>query len=271
MDPVPLLVGLLSAAGAILFVVVGRTIQRRHVSPAARSAQMAFVSWWYGLAAVSAVGTVLALPGFPRDLTLFLLLTVVLLAVLCAALAGLLHYLVFLYTNRNLLPALATGYVALFALLIAFILMGQPDGFEETPRGVALHYANPVDSGPLYILVVVLFIVPPVAASLAYLSLYWKTPDPMLKRRILLVSLSIAVWFGSSVVGLAPQTQQTVWWTLTSQLISLAAAATILYAYRGLRPSHPQATGPSPAGAEGSLYEDPQRKLASVRSVVPAA
>jgi hypothetical protein len=266
MDALSLLSVLLSAAGAVLFFVVGRTIHRRHVSPEARSAQLAFVTWWYGLGAVSAVGTVLALPGFPRDLLLFLGLTIVLLAVLCAALAGLLHYLVFLYTNRNMLAALAAGYAVLFALLLAFVFGNHPDGVESTPQGPQLHYATPITTGPLYILVVVLFIVPPIVASLAYLSLYWKADDAMLKRRILLVSLSIAVWFGSSLVGLSPGARQAQWWVITSHVISLAAAATILYAYRGLRPSHPQRTHTPPSGAEQSLYEDPQRRLANVRS-----
>lgn len=271
MDAVPLLLVALSAAGAVLFFVVGRTIQKRHVSAEARSAQTAFVTWWYGLGAVSAVGTVLALPGFPRDLTLFLVLTVILLAVLCAALAGLLHYLVFLYTNRNLLAALALGYVVLFGLLVAFIFASHPDGVETTAQGPQLHYATPVDQGPLYWLVVILFIVPPIVASLAYLSLYWKADDPMLKRRILLVSLSIAVWFGSSLLGLSPGarqgTQQADWWVITSHIISLVAAATILYAYRGLRPAHPQGTQTPSAPADQSLYEGPQGKLANVRSV----
>jgi hypothetical protein len=252
----------------VLFGFVGRTIQQRHVSAQARSAQLAFVAWWYGLAAVSAVGTVLALPGFPLDLTLFLILTVVLLAVLCAALAGLLHYLVFLYTNRNLLPALAAGYVALFALLIAFILMNHPDGLERTAQGPQLHYATPIGSGPLYVLVIVLFLVPPIAASLAYLSLYWKADDRMLKRRILLVSLSIAIWFGSSLVGLAPGAQQAGWWIVTSHVISLLAAATILYAYRGLRPAKPQGARTSPSGPDSSLYESPKGRLANVRSAL---
>jgi hypothetical protein len=271
MDAIPLLSVVLSAAGAVLFFVVGRTIQKRHVSAEARSAQVAFVAWWYGLGAVSAMGTALALPGIPHDLTLFLVLTVILLAVLCAALAGLLHYLVFLYTNRNLLGALAIGYVLLFALLVVFIFASHPDSVQSTSQGPQLHYSTPVNQGPLYWGVVVLFIVPPIVASLAYLSLYWKADDPMLKRRILLVSLSIAVWFGSSLLGLAPGAregaQQADWWVITSHVISLAAAATILYAYRGLRPAHPQGTQPASSAADQSLYEGPQRKLANVRSV----
>jgi small-conductance mechanosensitive channel len=271
MDPAQAVNVVLSAVGAVLFFVVGRTIQRRHVSAGARSAQSAFVLWWYGLGAVSVVGTVLALPGFPLHLMLFLVLTVLLLGVLCAALAGLLHYLVFLYTNRNLLAALATGYVAFFALLVAFVLNNHPDGLEQTPQGPQLHYATPITTGPLYLLVLALFILPPLAASLAYLSLYWKTDDRLLKRRILLVSMSIAVWFGSSVIGLAPSAQRATWWSITSHVISLAAAATILYAYRGLKPALPQDSGSKPAGSEASLYEGPQRRVAGVRSVRPFA
>src|SRR5688500_15030852 len=129
MDAIPAVAVVLSAASAALFVLVGRTVQQRDVSRDARSAQAAFVLWWYGLAAVTVVGAVQALPGFPLDLELFLVMTVVLLFVLCAALGGLMHYLVFLYTSRNnFLPYLVVGYLAYFVVLLVYIMESGPTG-----------------------------------------------------------------------------------------------------------------------------------------------
>lgn len=270
MDAAPVAALALSVASAALFALVGRTMQRRRVSPEGRSAQLGFVAWWYGIAGVSIVGAAMAFPGFPLDVGLFLVVAFLLIGVLCAALAGLLHYLVFLYTSRNALGAIVAAYVAFFVLLIVFIGLNEPTGLQETRWGPELDYANPIDGGPLYWTVVLALIAPPVVAALAYFTLYWKARDPVLKRRILLVSLSIAVWFGSSLVGMAPGARDTDWWILTSRVIGLAAAATILYAYAGLKPSVPDQ--PSPAAAtEDSIYEGPRREVASVAPASLAA
>src|ERR1041385_1095569 len=183
----------LTVASAVPFFAVGRTIQRRDVSPEARQARTAFATWWYGLDALTAVGVLLALPGFPLDLRLFLGLTVLLLGVLCAALAGLVHYLVFLYTSRRgALPYIAAGYGAVFLLILELVREDGPVGLKSTRFGPQISYAHEVMGGPLYLTVIVLFLVPPIVAALAYLSLYWKVREPVLKRRILLVSVSIA-------------------------------------------------------------------------------
>ena len=256
----PLLAMTLSLLSAIGFALVGRTIQKREVSPQMSIGQDAFVVWWYSLAAVTLVGAFAGLPVF-HDLEAFLTLTVILLLILCVGLCGLLFYLVFLFTaRRSLLVPMAIGYAGFFMFLVWFILAGQPTGIETTEWGPELVYADPIDEGPAMWVAIALLIGPQVVASLGYLSLYWKTDDPLLRRRILLVSLSIFAWFGSSLVGTGADVAQSDWWRVTSRLIGLAAAATIYYAYTGIRPSSPANTGGVGTPPEESLYEAPPRR-----------
>src|SRR5688572_20175973 len=96
----PFLATSLSLLSALGFTLVGRTIQKRDVSPQMSIGQNAFVLWWYSLAAVTLAGTLAGLPVF-HDIEAFLTLTVMLLLILCVGLCGLLFYLVFLFTARR--------------------------------------------------------------------------------------------------------------------------------------------------------------------------
>ena len=88
-----------------------------------------------------------------------------------------------------------------------------------------------------------------------------KVDQQVQRRRILLVSLSILLWFGSSLVGTALQASQTRAWSLVSRAIGLAAAATIYYAYRGLKPDQPSPATTTPKrGDEPPMYQAPPRK-----------
>lgn len=266
MDQIRLVAFLLSAGSAALFALVGRAVQRRPVSAESRSANVGFVTWWYGIAALTVVGAVQTLPGFPLDLRLFLVLTVLLVFVLCAALVGLIHYLVFLYTSRrNILTYLVVGYLAYFAVFLAFLWQSHPIGVEAERWGPTIEYERTIDSGPLYIAVIAGLLGPPLIAAAAYLRLYRVVDDRMLKRRILLVSLSILVWFGSSLVGLTPGAEGADWWRVTSRLIGMAAAATILYAFTALQPRVPAADGSSARAKHDSFFEPPQGKAARVQ------
>jgi hypothetical protein len=257
----------LSILSAFGFLLVGRTIQKRDVSPSMRLGQDAFVVWWYALAATTILGVAGNLHWF-GDLDAYLTLTILTLLVLCAGLCGLLFYLVFLFTaKRSLLVPMAIGYAGFFLFLAWFILSGDPVGVESTTWGRTLVYAEPIEGGPKLWLALGLLIGPQLIAALGYLSLYWKVEDPLLRRRILLVSVSIIAWFGSSLVGTGADVSESDWWRLTSRLIGLAAAATIYYAYAGIRPSNPAGAGPSELPSEDSLYESPPR--GGVASVAP--
>ena len=129
-------------------------------------------------------------------------------------------------------------------------------------------YADPIESGPVYWAAILLLILPPFLAAGGYLSLYWKVDQPVQKRRILLVSLSILVWFGTALAGTGASESDV--WRIVSRLIGLAAAATILYAYTGLKPSEPAAVTTTPhKGQDPPMYDNPPRK--GVANIGPAA
>lgn len=250
---------LLAFLSAGVFLLVGWTIQSRDVSPAMRIGQKAFVVWWYALAAATLLGALGNLASL--GLQPLLALTLVTLLILSVGLCGLLYYLVFLFTERrSLLVPMAVGYAGFFAFLTWFILAGDPVGVERTAWGSTIEYANPIDQGPFFVAAIVLLIGPPLVAAAGYLSLYWKVDDPILKRRILLVSLSILAWFGSSLIGTGTEAAETDAWQLTSRLIGLAAAATIYYAYTGIRPSEPSQAESGQPASEESVYESPPRR-----------
>lgn len=257
------LLSFLSAAG---FALVGRAIQQREVTAGMRVGQRAFVVWWYALAATTFVGALANLMDLSLDA--FLALTIIILLVLCVGLCGLLFYLVFLFTERrSLLVPMAIGYAGYFLFLTWFILAGQPVGVEHTDWGTRIEYADPIDSGPVFVAAILLLIGPQLLGAAGYLSLYWKVDDPHLRRRILLVSISILAWFGSSLIGTGTGTSESDWWRLTSRLIGLAAAGTIYYAYTGIQPSKPQSASQAKAPAEESLYESPPRR--GVANIAP--
>lgn len=268
MAVLPYVAALLSILSASGFALVGRTIQKREVSPGMRIAQDAFVVWWYALAATTLVGLV----GSLLDLSLsaYMVLTLLALFMLCIGLCGLLFYLVFLFTERrSLLVPMAIGYLGVFVFLAWFVMAGDPIGIERNEWGATLEYAEPIEDGPVVWVAIALIIGPQLVASVGYLSLYWKVDDPLLRRRILLVSLSILAWFGSSLVGTGAGTAETDWWRLTSRLIGLAAAGTIYYAYTGIRPTRPEGLEPRASPGEEPLYESPPKR--GVSHVSPLA
>lgn len=263
----------LSLVGGGVFLLVAQTVWSRPVSQESQRARNAFVTWWAILGGITLVGLLLQLPGVAQDLDLYVVMLVAMLALLCVGLWGLLFYLVYLFTSRrNLAVPLAIAYALYFAFLTAVILNANPIGFTDTSAGRTLQYENPIEASPLYWPVVLLLVLPPLLAAVAYLSLYWKVDHKVQKRRILLVSSSIIVWFGSSLAGSGLGVSDNATWGLVSRAISLAAAVTIYYAYRGLDPSKPGAATPAPTvGRDFTLYEPPRKGALHVRpESVPA-
>ncbi|MEA3203855.1 MAG: hypothetical protein QOI63_1535 [Thermoplasmata archaeon] len=254
-----------SLASAAVFGLVARTVHRRPVSPEARAARNAFVTWWACLSFLSLVGALLLMPFVPLDVPLFLEATIGILLILCAGLWGLQFYLVYLYTNsrRSMIP-LALGYLALFGLLLFVTLKTAPFHVEATKWGPMLKGATDLQGTPIYWAVILLFLVPTLVAAGAYLSLYGKTNDPTQRRRILLVGMSILLWFSTSLGASVGNVSLADWWQVASRVISLAAASIIYYAFAGLKPMTPE---PEPAPRTPPPYMagdplDPRRRVA---------
>ena len=224
----------LASLSASIYYYVGRVLSRRRVaSPDALLAWALFVVWWYALASSTLSGAVLSLLGALNlaDLPLFITLTQVNLLATCIALYGLMYYLIYLFTgNRRLLVPLTLFYIGYYILLIYYVQSRIPVGVNMGRWNATLEYELPA-SGPLFLIVLLLLVLPQIIGSLAYFSLYFRVKTPTQKYRILLVSLSILVWFLSAFLASISGLGQQDWWQITSRLIGLSASLAILMAY----------------------------------------
>lgn len=221
------------AAG--LYTYVGAMLARRRVSGEAQLAATLFAVWWLGLAATTAIGGVLDILGAfsLASLPTVLTLTMFNLLVVCVALWGLLFYLVYLFTGRRgvLLP-LSAFYVAYYALLVYFIVSGNPVGVEIRRWNVALDYAIDLSANPLWTPVLLLLLVPQIAGALAYFTLYFRVKDRTSRYRVALVSWSIIIWFTTVLVAAGTGLSTADDYQLASRFLGLGAALAILFAYR---------------------------------------
>lgn len=230
-----LLGGLFSAAGAVIFFLVGDRLRRRRISTAdARLAWSLFVLWWFGAALATLSGGVQSLLGAfgVRDLALFLTITQLNVLSICVSLFGLLYYLIFLLvgSSRPLLPLVAF-YVAYYTLLEYYLSSLNPVGVSFERWTVTLQYQH-APTGLLFEVLLSLLIVPQMIGSLVYFFLFFRVRDTTQRYRILLVSWSIFLWFGSALLGSAAGFGTFDWWQIIIRVIGLAAACIILFAYQ---------------------------------------
>jgi len=227
--------GAVMLASAGIYYYVGDRLGRRRVNtPDVRLAWVLFVVWWHALALVTAVGgiqNIMIAIGI-SNLALFLTLTQLSLLATCVGLFGLLYYLIFLLSgkSRSIVP-LTIFYVGYYALLSYYINLLTPIGITLGRWTATLQYQRPI-SGPLFSVVLILLVFPQILGSFAYFTIYFRVRDSTQKYRVLLVSVSIFLWFGSAFAGSAAGVSTFDWWQIASRLISFAAALTILAAYR---------------------------------------
>jgi len=220
------------AAG--VYGYIGWRLSRRAVPAAdAREAWQLFTLWWFGLAVSTLINGLLNLFGAVglADLPLFLTATYINLLVICAALLGLMYYLIYLFTgDRRALLSLTIFYSAYYVLLVYYITASIPSHIDVTRWSATVAYRVPL-TGPFFLIVVALLLLPQIAGGLAYFSLYFHLREVTQKYRVLLVSWSIIIWFTSPLIAVAGGLAKQDWWQLASRFIGLAAALTILMAY----------------------------------------
>lgn len=226
--------GLFGLITAAVFAFIGWTLSRRPVEGEARSAVLAFATWWQGMAAVTVVGSATRILAGMDLLSDGLYETLLFLSLLplCAALWGLLYYLLYLLTgSARVRVPLAIAYAAFYAVLLAFVVWGEPDGYVADGVRLGANFTNPHPAWALRS-VVFLLVGPLIVGALGYLSLVRRVRDPVQKYRIWMVAGSVLAWFGSALLASEVGLSDVAWWPIASRLIGLAAAATILLAYR---------------------------------------
>ena len=217
-----------------IYGYLGWRLGKRVISSSeARLAWWSFTIWWYGLAVTTLIGGFQNLFGAVglTDLSLFITATYINIFPACIALWGLLYYLIYLFTgNRRSFAPLAVFYIIYYILLVYYTTASIPDSVEVGRWGTTLIFRTPL-TGPFFVILAVLLFFPQIIGSIAYFTLYFQVKDLTQKYRILLVSVSIMVWFLSPYAALAGGVVQHDSWQLVSRFIGLAAPLTILMAY----------------------------------------
>jgi hypothetical protein len=225
------------AGTAILFILVGVVIARRAVSEENRLAANAFTTWWFGLGAITFVGTITSLLAAFEVLTIPMYMAVIHLAlvVLCAACWGLLYYLFYLFTGwRNVIIPVTALYLGTYAALVYIVTAGRPEAILVNRWSVEIKYATPVE-GPLVSLIAGLFLIPIILGAFGYFTLVFRIRQRTPRMRVAIVSLSFLLWFGSSGIATVVHISGEDWWQFASRFISLAATLAIYFAYRPTR------------------------------------
>lgn len=217
------------ACGA-LFVAAGARTWRRALeqgSPPLR----AFAVFWLGSGAYIGADAAwrAAWLGGEHSLLVAVAVLQVKVAAVCAGFAGLVVYLLAIYSPRRLRLRVAAAYFALFLALETFYTWRGPVGAYQGYSSLGLDYAR---SPPPFVwdaLLVALFL-PPLLATLGYASLYRLAPDGAAKRRIALTSGSLLLFFVPDLARWLVGGWEA--WDLVERGLALGAGGVILAATR---------------------------------------
>ncbi len=223
----------ISLGSGALYAYLGYRLGHRDVDPRVKTASLAFAAWWIALAAntiLTAVFTLIA--AFSTvDLGLFLAAQNLQMALISFALGALLYYLLFIFLGRiRFTWLIVAGYVVYFGVLTYWIQWSDPIGVKVGAWQVTLDTARPQE-GPFFIVVVFLLIGPQFAAALAYFSLVFRVKERTQRIRVAIVSGSIMIWFGSSLLASAAGVAQSDIWQAVSRLLGILAPVAILFAF----------------------------------------
>jgi len=233
-QPTLVISALFGCVSAGIYAYVGWRLRQRVIASAdGRLAWTLLRVWWFGLAGTTLSTALLSLLGAVgvTSLPVFIGLTYLNLLLICVALWGLLYYLVYLFTgSRRWLWPLSLFYIAYAAMLLYYITASGPIRVQAGRWSTTIVYqATP--TGPVVIFILALLVFPQIIGALAYFTLYFRVKEARQKYRILLVSWSIILWFGSAFAASAAGLAQYDWWQIVSRVIGLGAAFAILIAY----------------------------------------
>lgn len=238
----------LTVFAALLYIFIGHRTGQRRVATEARGAQRAWQFWWYGLAAFTLLGVVVAPWVRSREsVPLMLAYMVPLVVVLTGAVASLLYYLLYLYTGRRAVRHWAVAYFLLVSVFLSLLVSGalSPEDyprFERDAEGDVAFQSGPSDGtyGTLVFVALMLLVVPLTAGALAYVMLLFRLEGRTERYRIAMVGGGLLFWFGSTflsrVVGRALPAGLPDWWPVASRVISVLAAFLVVLAYYPPRP-----------------------------------
>ncbi len=220
---------ILNIVMAALLTQLGLVVWRRRPTGPARLAGTGFAGWWImlGLLQISALIDLIVtrtvgwtIPGYTTYVQALLLL-------ISVGFAGLLYYMVYLFTGRaRAWIPVTIGYVAMFIVLLHWFNAADIIALNQGEFASEPVYKRDLADGPLSTVIGLILLVPVFMAAIGYLSLYFKVQERSQRFRIATIGGAFTFWFGSSIiVGQATDWNNTEWWPLVSSLITLLAAA----------------------------------------------
>jgi hypothetical protein len=222
---------LLDALSLALYFGVAALVRREYPESPGR-AREAFATFWYGVGVVNGLQAALELVAVFQDPGVALAFAVwnTRIAVALASFAGLVYYLLYVYTgSRRLFWPTLLFYVLTFLLMQVWLMQSGPIGTDVSHWRVDLEFAHS-DEGPLYKIVVLMFFLPPVIASVAYAFVLRMTRTPLQRYRARLLAGALGAYFLGLTLGyLSPGWP---WWGLVENLLGIAAAVVAILALR---------------------------------------
>jgi hypothetical protein len=231
--------GTLAAAAGVAVVVAGvygyvarRVLARPSAQPVMRRALQLFALWWGALAVNIGATSVLYLAaafGY-TDPAVQLVAAHFQRLLLAVSLVGLMGYLGFLLTGRDLVEPLAVFYAGYFVLLLYSLALGRPDGVVVGAWRTDVHLAATTPA-VLQLVSFVALVGPPVAASLALLGLSRRMRDASQRYRVVLIAGSLTAWWIVAVVAGQREAAGAEAFQMFNRLFGLVAALAILAAF----------------------------------------
>jgi hypothetical protein len=217
---------------AALFAYLAHALGRRSVAPDQRPALNLFRLWWgcLSLITVRQVAEVLLLHAGLLPVWLYQTFRQGTIIAASVALWALLAYLLYVYQGtRRWWAPLGVFYVAVAFAMLAVVAYSRPESLAHGFGSVEAVAAHEV---PRWVMVPILvaFLGPQVVASAAYLRLYRHAPDATTRYRVLLVSASLLVWLGATLLAESLDIEAD-WWEASRRLLGLGAALLVLMAY----------------------------------------
>jgi hypothetical protein len=187
-----------------IYSFLGWRFSQRRVSPENRLPVLQFSLFLVGLAVSTSAGALdSALAVFaPPSLALVVTLYYIDILAACAALWGLVGYLIHLYSGRAYLVPLTGLYALLYVLLVYYTTASAPDAVTVTLGTVGFRDATMV-GGPILGLLVVILVIPEFLGAILYFTLFFRTRDRTARYRIALVSWGLLAYFGIGLLGVA--------------------------------------------------------------------
>jgi hypothetical protein len=227
---------LVAATAAGVYLHLGQVFARRPAPDEANGrALRMFALWWIATGANILLGAgFIAAAAFGRtSLDLQVVYAILQRLLLAVAVAGLMHYLLFLVRGRAPMGALAAFYGAYFVFLVASLYSDQPVGVYVGDWRTDLVYAK----DPSAVVGLVSFawlVLPPVALSVAAIVVARRLPASQRaqRNRITLVGAALIAWWVVAVLAGHREAFGAEFFQVFNRLLGLSMALVILTAYK---------------------------------------